>query len=276
MKIYQTLGITGLNLKINSVGTPASRQTYTKALKEYFKPLLTQYCKDCNNRFQSNPLRILDCKNETCHQLNQQAPKMLDFLEQESLDHFDRVKKLLDQNKIVYQITPYLVRGLDYYTDTVFEITSANLGSQDAICGGGRYDLLAEQFGGSHTPAVGFASGIERLLMVLEAQDLQKSQQNTLDVYLCLLGEKVAAQGMYWTHQLRLSGFKADRDYQSRSLKAQMRDANRQKARIVLILGENELATKNFSVRDMQTGNQAEVGFSEIILYLKNQGQSTA
>jgi histidyl-tRNA synthetase len=270
MLVYERLGITNLNVKINSIGTLNSRQSYITALKKYFKPLLAKYCKDCNHRFHTNPLRILDCKNNLCQQLNQQAPKMLDFLEQESRDHFRLVINLLNESQIDFKIEPYLVRGLDYYTDTVFEITSVNLGSQDALCGGGRYDMLAEQFGGTHTPAVGFASGIERLLMVLEAQGLQKPELNALDIFLCLLGEDVTTVGMYWTQRLRISGYKVDRDYQHRSLKAQMREANRQQAKIVLILGENELTKQCFSVKDMQAGAQTEIGFNDILIYLKS------
>jgi histidyl-tRNA synthetase len=271
MQIYQALGISGLDLRMNSVGTPQSRRQYTTALKKYFKPLLPEYCKECNQRFQMNPLRILDCKNKTCQQLNQNAPKMLDFLETESLHHFNLVKSLLDKNAVPNRIAPYLVRGLDYYTDTVFEITSTQLGAQDAICGGGRYDLLAEQLGGKPTPAVGFASGIERLLMVMEAQNLIRTSERTLDIYVCLLGEKVSVQGMFWTQQLRSAGFKVDRDYQQRSLKAQMRDANKQQAKIVLLLGEDELGKKIFTVKDMKAGVQTTVPFSDIISYLKKQ-----
>jgi len=269
MQIYHTLDIAGLNLMINSVGTPLSRQKYTIALKKYFKPLLAEYCKECNQRFQINPLRILDCKNKTCQQLNQQAPKMLDFLETESLDHFNLVQSVLEENAVPFAVAPYLVRGLDYYTDTVFEITSKQLGAQDAICGGGRYDLLAEQLGGKHTPAVGFASGIERLLMVMEAQNLIRTNEKKLEIYLCLLGEKAAAKGMVWTQKLRSAGFKVDRDYQQRSLKAQMRDANKQQAKIVLLLGEEELTRQNFTVKEMTAGLQTEIPFSDIISYLK-------
>jgi histidyl-tRNA synthetase len=269
MFVYQTLGLSNLNLKINSVGDPESREKYKIALKKYFKPLLEQYCKNCNNRYESNPLRILDCKNKTCRELNHKAPILLYYLNPESLENFEMVKTLLKENNTIFEIEPYLVRGLDYYTDTVFEITSENLGSQDAICGGGRYDLLAEQFGGAHTPAVGFASGIERLLMVMEAQSLIKEDNRSLDVYICLLGEKVSLVGMSWLQQLRGSGFRTDRDYQNRSIKAQMRDANRQKAKFVLLLGENELEKKFFSVKDMREGNQTEISFDKIITFLQ-------
>jgi histidyl-tRNA synthetase len=268
--IYEELGLTNLKLKINSVGDPASREIYRKELKKYFQPLLTQYCDDCNIRFQQNPLRILDCKNRNCRNLNKNAPILIDYLSQESKQHFGKVRQLLKDNLIDFEIEPYLVRGLDYYTDTVFEITSQNLGSQDAICGGGRYDLLAEQFGGADTPAVGFASGIERLLMVIHAQKSLELEDNTLDIYLCVLGEKSSEMAVKWLQKLRKMGLKTDRDFLNRSVKAQMRDANRQQAKIVFFLGDNELQNQMFSVKDMKSGDQTDIRFDDIPTFLQN------
>jgi histidyl-tRNA synthetase len=269
--IYDRLGIKDLNLKINSVGNPESREIYKSGLKKYFKPLLKQYCAECNKRYESNPLRILDCKNETCQQMNKNAPSLIDFLDQGSRDHFEKVKDLLTVNDLDYDIDPHLVRGLDYYTDTVFEITSKNLGAQDAVCGGGRYDLLAEQFGGSPTPAVGFASGIERLILILQAQKLIDSEQDTLDIYICVMGEKASAVSMQWLQKLREMGLRCERDYLNRSVKAQMRDANRQQAEIVLLLGDNELEHKKFSVKDMKEGTQSEIRFDDLIPFITKQ-----
>ena len=180
------------------------------------------------------------------------------------------VKSILEENSIEYEIEPYLVRGLDYYTDTVFEITSNNLGSQDAICGGGRYDLLSEQFGGSSTPAIGFASGIERLLLVMKAQDRFENIENPLDVYICAIGENASNISMIWLQKLRKLGFRVDRDFLKRSVKAQMRDAHRQNAKIVLLLGDNEIKDKSFSVKDMDSGNQSQISFKNIEKYLRN------
>ena len=163
-----------------------------------------------------------------------------------------------------------LARGLDYYTDTVFEISSENLGSQDAICGGGRYDLLAEQFGGDKTAGTGFASGIERLLMVLEAQNKFEDTSLPLDIYLCTMGEKASHISMIWLTKFRALGFRVDRDFLNRSVKAQMRDAHRQKARIVLLIGDNEIENKSFSVKEMESGQQSNIGFNDIEKYLKN------
>ncbi|TFH00622.1 MAG: histidine--tRNA ligase [Calditrichales bacterium] len=268
MFIYNELGIKNLNLKLNSVGDPASRERYKTELKHYFKPLLDQYCDDCKNRYESNPMRVLDCKKRDCKVLNKKAPKLLDYLDERSMGHLEKVKQILTDNGTDFEVDPYLVRGLDYYTDTVFEITSGNLGSQDAICGGGRYDLLAEQLDGAHTPAVGFASGIERLLMVMEAQELLKLEDASLDVYLCVLGDSASNPAMQWLQRIRDLGLSADRDYLGRSVKAQMRDANRQKAQIVLLLGENELDEKKFAVKDMVAGTQTDVGFDQIISFL--------
>ena len=270
MFIYEELGLTNLKLKINSVGDPASREVYRKELKKYFQPLLSQYCDDCNKRFQQNPLRILDCKNRNCRHLNRNAPMLIDYLSQESKQHFEKVRQLLKDNLIDFEIEPYLVRGLDYYTDTVFEITSQNIGSQDAICGGGRYDLLAEQFGGSNTPAVGFASGIERLLMVIHAQKSMELEENALDIYVCVLGEKSSEMAVKWLQKLRKMGLKTDRDFLNRSVKAQMRDANRQQAKMVFFLGDNELQNQMFSIKDMKSGDQTDIRFDDIPAFLKN------
>jgi len=270
MYIYNQLDISNLNLKLNCVGDPDSRKIYIVKLKEYFKPLLGQYCHDCNTRYNSNPLRILDCKKKNCIELNKNAPIIMDFLNDRSRIHFERVTSILKDNAISFEIQPYLVRGLDYYTDTVFEITSENLGSQDAICGGGRYDLLAEQFGGSPTPAIGFASGIERLLMVMQAQDKLKTDTHHLDVYICTMGDKASQLSMTWLYDLRKLGFKVDRDFLNRSVKAQMRDAHRQKAKIVLLMGDNEIENMSFSVKDMESGEQSEINFSDIKKYLSN------
>jgi len=268
LEIYQRLQITNLQLVINTVDNPNARETYKHILKEYVEPNLHKYCRDCQKRILTNPLRILDCKVEECRKLNKNAPRLLDHLSTEGQEHFDRVQSYLSANNIDYSINPYMVRGLDYYTHTVFEITSTQLGSQDAICGGGRYDLLAEQLGGPPTAAVGFASGIERLMMVMAAQNLLEPVQKELDIYLCALGDSASEQITIWLQKLRRLGYRTDRDYQNRSIKAQMRDANRQKARIVLILGENELIKRQFSVKLMQTGVQEYVDFNQLESYI--------
>jgi len=270
IEVYTKLGITGLNLKINTVGDRTCREPYKEKLKNYLKPIISQYCKDCQQRFDTNILRVLDCKKEKCQELNSNAPKLIDNLCEDCQSSFDTVKQNLTDFNIEYSINPYLVRGLDYYTKTVFEITSSDLGAQDAICGGGRYDLLCEEIGGPPTPAVGFASGIERLMMVMETQNLLNKESQPLQIYISTLGEKASSEAKKWLYTLRKNGFRVDKDYLSRSFKAQMRDANKQKSKIVLILGDNELDNSEFSVKEMETGNQTNVSFDKIVEYLSN------
>jgi len=270
LEVYAELGITGLNLKINTVGDRTCRDPYKEKLKDYLKPIIPQYCKDCQQRFNTNILRVLDCKKEKCQELNSNAPKLIDNLCEDCQSSFETVKQSLSNFDIEYSINPYLVRGLDYYTKTVFEITSSDLGAQDAICGGGRYDLLCEEIGGPPTPAVGFASGIERLMMVMEAQNLLNNELQPLQIYISTLGENAKKESQNWLFNLRKNGFRTDKDYLSRSFKAQMRDANKQRAKIVLILGDNELDNNEFSVKEMETGNQTNTSFDKIIEYLKN------
>ncbi len=265
LSIYEAIGISDLTLKINSVGDPVCRPSYRETLKNYIRPHLTEYCSDCQRRFEENPMRILDCKKETCSRLNEQAPKISEHLCADCQTHYDQVKAQLQKLGISYIEDPYLVRGLDYYTRTVFEITSDALGAQNAICGGGRYDLLAEELGGQPTPAVGFASGIERMLMVAEKQGLTLAKESHLDVYLVALGTAASQEIGQWLHKLRSNGIQAERDYMGRSMKAQMREANKLKARFVLILGEDELNNKVFSLKDMKEGSQSQVPFEALL-----------
>ena len=270
LSIYSSLGLKNLSLKINSVGDPACRIPYKKTLQDYLRPNLTKYCSDCQKRFDENPLRILDCKNETCKTLNIDAPKISAHLCENCNVHFIQLQKLLDQLHINYELDNNLVRGLDYYTRTVFEITSMDLGSQNAICGGGRYDLLAEELGGQPTPAVGFASGIERLLMVMEKQELLLSEEERLQIFLIAMGEPAQQLITEWLYILRDAGFRTDMDYLKRSIKAQMREANRKKAHFVLILGDDELENKKFSVKLMDKNEQVPVSFEQLISFLKS------
>jgi histidyl-tRNA synthetase len=268
LEVYSKLGIKGLNLKINSVGDLTCREPFKQQLKSYLKPIISEYCSDCQQRFNLNVMRVLDCKKEHCRKLNNNAPKLIDNLCDECQSNFDTIKQDLTDSGIEYIINPYLVRGLDYYTNTVFEITSDNLGAQDAICGGGRYDLLCEELGGPATPAVGFASGIERLMLVMNAQNLLDKESRPLQIYISVLGSEASKEAQKWLFNLRRKGFRVDKDYLSRSLKAQMRDANRQKAQIVLMLGDNELNKKKFSVKEMESGNQLNIKFEDITIYL--------
>jgi histidyl-tRNA synthetase len=270
LEVYAKLGITGLHLKINTVGDRTCRDPYKDKLKSYLQPIISEYCNDCQQRFNTNIMRVLDCKKDHCKELNNKAPKLIDNLCDDCQTSFDSVQKSLTDFEIEYTINPYLVRGLDYYTKTVFEFTSNDLGAQDAICGGGRYDLLCEEIGGPPTPAVGLASGIERLMMVMESQNLLNKELQPLQIYITTLGEKAGDEAQKWLFYLRKKGFRVDKDYSSRSLKAQMRDANRQRTQIVLMLGDNELDNHEFSVKEMENGNQSNVPFEDIIDFLSN------
>ena len=269
--IFKEIGLTNLTLRLNSVGDPNCRADYKIKLKEYIRPNLDKYCPDCQRRYDENPLRILDCKNPTCAALNQNAPKLVDNLCDDCRAHYDAVKDQLHRLNIPFVEDPYLVRGLDYYTRTVFEITSSALGAQNAICGGGRYDLLAKELDGPDTPAVGFAAGIERLLMVMEQQGILLAEKARLDVFLAPLGDKARAEGLAWLQKIRTTGLSAEMDLLGRSIKAQMREANRQNTRFVLILGENELEKQEFAVKLMDKGEQINVPFETIIDFLEKE-----
>ena len=269
--IFKEIGLTNLTLRLNSVGDPNCRADYKIKLKEYIRPNLDKYCPDCQRRYDENPLRILDCKNPTCAALNQNAPKLVDNLCDDCRAHYDAVKDQLHRLNIPFVEDPYLVRGLDYYTRTVFEITSSALGAQNAICGGGRYDLLAKELDGPDTPAVGFAAGIERLLMVMEQQGILLAKKARLDVFLAPLGDKARAEGLAWLQKIRTTGLSAEMDLLGRSIKAQMREANRQNTRFVLILGENELEKQEFAVKLMDKGEQINVPFETIIDFLEKE-----
>jgi len=270
LNIYRRAGLENLNLRINSVGDVTCRLPYKKLLQDYIRPNLHLYCQDCQRRFDDNPLRILDCKKETCSALNQKAPRLVDHLCEECHTHYHRLKQHLDALQISYDEDPYLVRGLDYYTRTVFEITSEALGAQNAICGGGRYDLLAEELGGQPTPAVGFASGIERLLLIARHQNLHLAPAQRLDVFIITMGETARQKSLSWLKTLRQAGFLSETDFLGRSVKAQMREANRQQARFVLLAGEEELERKTFSLKIMDRSQQISVPFANLIETLES------
>lgn len=270
LEVYNQLGLKKLKIKINSVGDKNCREPFKDKLKEYIKPKLEKYCPDCQTRFESNILRILDCKKTKCRELNNEAPKLVEVLCGSCDEHFQNVKNMLSDQKVEFTIDPYLVRGLDYYTRTVFEITSSDLGAQDSICGGGRYDLLSEELGGQPTPAVGFASGIERLMLVMEAQNLLNNETDRLQIYISPLGDSAMREAQRWVSSLRKKGYTVDRDYLGRSLKAQMREANRSKAELVIMLGETELENRTFSVKEMDKGSQVEIQFDQIEEFLSS------
>jgi histidyl-tRNA synthetase len=263
VEFLRLMGVQDLTLKLNSVGCHVCRPGYKKQLQKQLKPVLNQLCKDCQNRFETNPLRILDCKNETCRKLVERIDAIDEYLCDECSDHFKNVTSFLSEINIPFEKDKYLVRGLDYYTKTAFEIVTTQLGAQDAIVGGGRYDLLAEELGGENTPAVGFAAGIERLISVMEKCNLFQDVQHSVDLYLIGLGD-LAKKWIYsQAIKIRRKNLICELDYLNRSLKAQMREANKLNAKYVVIVGENELEKGMVQLKDMKSGEQFEIAIQE-------------
>ncbi|MBC7332058.1 MAG: histidine--tRNA ligase [Synergistetes bacterium] len=264
-----SLGIRNLEVQINSIGCPKCKEPYKALLKEYFSDKLSMLCGDCQRRYELNVLRILDCKKDTCRAVVEDAPKLVDHLCPDCKSHFEEVKEGLDLLSLPYVLNPYLVRGLDYYTRTTFEIISNRLGAQNALCGGGRYDLLAFEIGGLAVPGVGFAAGLERIVMVLEEEGLLKDTEKGLDLFLVSMGEEAKRQAFKLLYLLRREGISADMDYTGRNVKAQMKLANQRKARRVLILGEDELSSGIVKIKDMETGKQEDIPLGEVLSYCR-------
>lgn len=264
-EIYRRLGI-GYTLKINSVGDPECRPRYREVLQEFLRGVYDRLTPESQRRTESNPMRVLDSKDEGDREATAGAPVILDYLSEQCRSHFDRTCRLLDELGISYEIDPRLVRGLDYYTMTAFEFVSADLGSQDALGGGGRYDGLVDQLGGRHTPAVGFAAGVERLLMVLEKNGYAFPASAPL-VYLVGMDEQSRAWAFRTAVGLRSQGVATEIDYAGRSVKAQMREANKLGCPYVAIVGENELAEERAQVKDMRQGTQESVEFARFAEY---------
>lgn len=272
VEVYREIGIANTTLKINSVGDPESRKTYKQALISYFTPFRDQLSDISKTRLESNPMRILDSKEPEDQPIIENAPIITDFLNEDSLNHYIQVKKHLDALGISYVETPRLVRGLDYYSKTAFELVSPDLGSQDALGGGGRYDLLIEEIGGPATPAVGFASGMERLMIACEALKIKLGDEQRLDVYMVTRGDEAVAFALSKLPELRKLNLSASMDYSGRSIKAQMKEANRESARYTLIVGESELASEQFILRDMDQSTETPLHWDELIHFLnKNQ-----
>ncbi len=272
MDFYSRLGLTNLELHINSVGCPECRPLQRRELKKYFQPQLDALCRNCRDRFEKNPLRILDCKEQHCAEAGVNAPSTLDCLCRDCADHFARVKRNLDLLNITYVIDRRLVRGLDYYTHTAFEIMARGIGAQSSIGGGGRYNGLVEVCGGPPTPGVGYALGMERIILTMERQGITIDMPAKSDVFVVTAGEEAADTAYKLLFSLRSAGIPADKDFLGRSLKAQMKYAGKSGARFVVIIGAEELARGAALVRDMNTGEQKTVMFEEITGYLKRQG----
>ena len=264
-RFFDTIGLEKLTLNINSIGCPKCRKVYNEALKKYLADNLKDMCPTCNSRFEKNPLRILDCKEEKCKAVTAKAPVVLDYLCDECKEHFEKLKRGLDEVGIKYVVNPKIVRGLDYYTKTVFEFVSDAIGAQGTVCGGGRYDSLVEEVGGKPTPAVGFGMGLERLLIVLESENLlERAPKEAVDYYIGSMGEKEADYAVKLAASLRAKGKSVETDLVGRSVKAQMKYADKIGAKYVIIIGDDEIKSKIFKVKDMTSGEEKTVSSDEL------------
>ncbi len=264
VRICRELKITDFKTHVNSIGCPVCRPVHRDKLLSFMKDKIDKLCDDCKTRYLRNPLRMFDCKNEECIEQLKSAPVMIDFLCEDCQAHYDQVKKYLSELKIDYFEDKRLVRGLDYYTKTAFEIKSPQLGSQDTLLGGGRYDLLVGELGGKSTPAIGFAAGMERFMLVLEMQKKLDVEEKKLNLFIAVLGDEARAFAVKLVKDLRQKNISCETDYLQRSLKAQMREANRQKAEKVLIIGEDEMKKGKAVLKEMQSGEQKEIDLDRI------------
>ena len=263
--IFDTLGVRDLSLEINSIGCPKCRAEYHKALKEYFASRKDELCDTCKGRLDRNPMRILDCKSPICHEIAQGAPVVIDYLCDECKEHFEKVQKYLDAQNIEYKINPQIVRGLDYYTKTVFEFVSNSIGAQGTVCGGGRYDGLVEELGGQHTASLGFAMGLERLMLLMDAQGCEFPQAEKPDLFIVALGEKATLKAVEIAKDMREEGFSALLDLNQRSVRAQMKYADKLGAKFNVVIGDNEVENKIAKLKNMQTGEETEINLDTFV-----------
>ena len=257
--IFDRLGIKQLRLEINSIGCPTCRAEYHKALKEYFYGYKDELCETCNSRLEKNPMRILDCKSPVCSKIAQGAPKITDYLCDECKEQFASVQKYLDAAGVEYTVNPTIVRGLDYYTKTVFEFVTDFIGAQGTVCGGGRYDGLIEELGGKHLPSLGFAMGIERLLMLMDKQGIEIPKPSTCDLYVAVMGESASLKSFEIIKAVRSCGLIAETDIVGRGLRAQMKYADKIGAKFSMVLGDNEIEQGKAVIKNMSSGEQTEI-----------------
>ena len=260
--IFDILGLENIRLEINSIGCPHCRAEFHKALKAYFENYKDKLCETCLSRLDRNPMRIIDCKSPICSEIAKDAPKILDYLCDECKEHFEKVKSFLDTAGVEYSVNPTIVRGLDYYTKTVFEFVSDNIGAQGTVCGGGRYDGLVEELGGQKTPSLGCAMGIERLLLLLDASGIDIPKPDTADLYIASMGDNAQLKAFSLAEEGRKSGFAVQCDIVGRGLRPQMKFADKIGAKFSLVLGDNELADDKAEVKNMETGDKKEVTLS--------------
>ncbi len=261
--IINTLGIKNTELRINSIGCPKCRAEYHKALKKYFENKKTELCETCQSRLEKNPMRILDCKSPVCQEIAKDAPLILDYLCDECSEHFEKLKSYLDNLGISYTVDPKIVRGLDYYTKTVFEFVTTDIGAQGTICGGGRYDGLIEQLGGQKTPALGFAMGLERLILTMENQGIEFDSDMGCNLYIAPMDDNAVPYAMKYAKLLRDEGFWVEYDVVGRGLKSQMKYSDKLNAIFTMVLGDNEINSKKAKLKNMKTGEQTEIALDD-------------
>ena len=261
--IFDRLQIRDIHLEINSIGCPRCRKEYHKALREYFGQYKDKLCETCLSRLEKNPMRILDCKSPEDKEIAKNAPKVTDYLCEECQEHFQQVKSYLDCAGVEYTVNPTIVRGLDYYTKTVFEFVTDYIGAQGTVCGGGRYDGLIEELGGKHVPSLGFAMGMERLLMLMEKQGIEIPAPSPCDLYIAPLGEEAKKKAFALVGKVRESGLFAETDVVSRGLRAQMKYADKIGARFSIVLGDDEITKGEAVVKNMETGQQTKISLNE-------------
>lgn len=264
-QVLSAIGIEKISLEINSIGCPECRKAYHAALKEYFSANIDELCGTCKDRLERNPMRILDCKSPVCSEIASKAPVVLDYLCDDCREHFEKVKEHLSAMNIEFTVNPHIVRGLDYYTRTVFEFVSGDIGAQSTVCGGGRYDGLISQMGGPKVPSLGFAMGIERLMLVLKNQNVELPEAKKTDLYIAALGEKAQLKATELCAALRTEGYKTETDICARGLKAQMKFADKIGAKFSMVLGDDEIECGEATLKDMADGSTRKIKLAEIV-----------
>ena len=265
----EKLGIKNVSLYINSIGCKDCRKKYEQALKDYLNANYDGLCELCKSRFEKNPLRILDCKNQDCKKIVENAPSILDYLCEDCNSHFEKVKKLLTLSNVQFKVDHNIVRGLDYYTKTVFEFVSENIGAQGTVCGGGRYDGLVKQLGGTETCGIGFAAGIERLLLLMENTGVEIPKDDGVEIYIASMGEQALEKAFYIVKTLRENGIVAELDHMERGVKSQFKYADKIGAKYVGVIGSDELEKGIVKIKNMSDGSETEVAFNGVIEFLK-------
>ncbi len=263
--VFDSLEIKDLNLEINSIGCPECRAEYHKALKEYFYGRKDELCATCQDRLERNPMRILDCKSPICSEIAKDAPVVIDYLCDECKEHFEKVQNYLKAQNIEYTINPKIVRGLDYYTKTVFEFVSNSIGAQGTVCGGGRYDGLVDELGGQKTPSLGFGMGLERLMLLMEAQNAPFPDAGVPDLFIAALGEKATLKAVEIAKDMRSEGFSAVMDLNQRSIRAQMKYADKLGSKFNIVIGDNEVETGIAKLKNMTSGEETEIALETFV-----------